>query len=167
MKRITAELRAKAKISIALPVVPVGGFGASKLITRDDLGRVLNHAMPKFEGGQLDEDSSTDTYDSWHLRAVDEAETADFAVRVWREPVKALQARWDELHAQLPGVHDETGLADASFRANDDNVFGRVYLDRKATLLVMVTCGSLLCPSAEHALAIAKLVHERQGRLTH
>jgi hypothetical protein len=167
-KRITAELRAKARIAIALPEVPVVqvGFGASKLVTTDDLATVLHHAMPKFETGPLEEDSSTATYDSWHFRAVDEPETADFAVRVWREPLKALQARWDELHAQLPDVHDETGLADATFRASGDNVFGRVYLDRKASLLVMVTCGSLLCPSPDLVLALAQLVHERQARLT-
>jgi parvulin-like peptidyl-prolyl isomerase len=165
-KRITARLRLQAKIKIELPTVVVGGFGASELLATADLASVLGHALPKFDAGPMDRDEPTsDTYDSWHFRAIGRAETFDLAVRVWRLPAKELEQRWNEMHAQLPDVHDETGLADASFRASGDDIFGRAYIDRKASIIVLLSCGSGLCASTDQALAIAKLVHERQGSL--
>jgi len=165
-KRITARLRLQAKIKIELPTVALGGFGASALLATADLESVLGHALPKFDAGPMDNDEPPSaTYDSWHFRAVGQPETSDLAVRVWRLGAKELQQRWDEMHAQLPDVHDETGLADASFRASGDDIFGRVYIDRKASLIVLLSCGSGLCASTDQALAILKLVHDHQSRL--
>lgn len=167
-RRIIGELRAKAKIVVALPEPPSSsGLGLNAIITTADLQAVLGHALPQFETGPLDSDEPTTDYDSWHFKAVGQAETSDLAVRVWRESPKDLEKRWTELHSQLPDVHDETGLGDASFRASGSDIFGRAYIDRKASIVMLLTCGSGLCTSPEQALAIAKLVHERQGRLKH
>lgn len=172
-QRITAHLRARAKITIELPEVPSlapvagSGLGASRLLTAADLEAVLGHGLPKFETGPLQSDTPTAEYDSWHFQAIGQPETSDLAFRVWRLPAKELQQRWDELHSQLPDVHDETGLADASFRASGPDVFGRAFIDRKASIVVLLVCGSGLCTSQDQALAFAKLLHERQGRLNH
>ena len=170
--RLVRELRARARITIGLraPVAPPNAprlLDASALLARRDVEHVVGRELPDSTPQRLDNAQRSATFDSLHLRARPPyGESHDVAVRVWKAPRAELDATWAELRASLPRARVVDQVADTSFEASEAGLHGHAFVDRKAGVLVIVTCGALVCAAPADARAIAKLVHDRLDRLT-
>ncbi len=161
-RRVVAQLRSIAQVSIYLPAPPPP-LDASLLLTTADLASQLRRTLPRFERARLGDEPPSATYDSVHHRAVGRPERYDVAVRVWRRSPAELDTRWSEL---LP-LATRTGreLGDASFRARDAGIRGIGVLDRAAGVTFLITCGVALCRTDAELLGLARRVHGRIGAL--
>lgn len=114
-----------------------------------------------FETGPLSDEPDTSTYSSQHFKALGRPETFDVAIRVWRlEPGKA-QERYDELLTQLPGIQEKDEIARRSFLATENDIRGIGFLDAPRGVVVLLTCGTSQCASAEDAIALAQGIYNK------
>lgn len=166
-KRLAAKLRAAAKISIELAEpTPMPLLDVSAILSIADVERILGRKLPPFESGRFDfENDRSITQDAWHLRAVGLPESHDLALQIWRMPAATLELAWTPL-LNLPNARNVKLLADATIESHNDDVLGLAFIDRSASMVVLVRCGGKLCRSADQVRAIAKFVHAHLDRVT-
>ncbi|MDB4952752.1 MAG: hypothetical protein JWO36_321 [Myxococcales bacterium] len=137
---------------------------AAQLLTEADI-KARTKYDGSFETGPLSDEPDTATYSSQHFKALGRPETWDVAIRVWRlEPGKA-QERYDELLTQLPGITEKDELASRSFQANEKEIRGLGFLDAPRGVVVLITCGSSQCTSADDATALGHSVYAKLKQL--
>jgi hypothetical protein len=133
---------------------------AAQLLTDADI-KARTKYDGQFETGPLSDEPDTATYSSQHFKALGRPETWDVALRVWRlDPGKATE-RYEELLTQLPGVQEKDEVANRSFVANENDIRGVGFLDGPRGVVVLITCGSNQCTSAEDASALAETVYTK------
>jgi hypothetical protein len=87
-------------------------------------------------------------------------------VRVWRGSAAEMQKQWDEIRTSLPQpVKLDRRIADATLEASQTGIVGIGFLDRRAAVVVLITCGTDLCKSVDEVLALARLAHGRVDRI--
>ena len=167
--RVTAELRANAKVVIAIskPIAPElpRMLDAQAVATTEDIEAALGRKLPEYAIKRIAHDFYSPTYDSIHFEAIDKPETNDIAVSVWKLSGDALDKQFKELQ-RLPNVELRHELADDSLRSRSNEAFGHAFIDRKASVVGFVICGRAICKKPEEALTIAKLVRSRLDKLT-
>jgi len=133
---------------------------AAQLLTETDI-KARTKYDGGFETGPLSDEPDTASYSSQHFKALGRPETWDVAICVWRlDPGKA-QERYDELLTQLPGIVEKDDVASRSFMATENDIRGIGFLDAPRGIVVLMTCGSNQCLSADDAAALAQIVYGR------
>jgi len=133
---------------------------AAQLLTESDI-KARTKYDGGFETGPLSDEPDTATYSSQHFKALGRPETWDVALRLWRlDPGKA-QERYDELLTQLPGIVEKDEVASRSFVATENDIRGVGFFDAPRGIVVLMTCGSNQCLSADDAAALAQIVYGR------
>ncbi|MCD6500101.1 MAG: hypothetical protein J7M25_17550 [Deltaproteobacteria bacterium] len=141
------------------PVLDVSGF-----LTGDDIETLLSvHMM--FETGRLATLKRTADVDSIHFKAVGKPQTYDLAYRVWRLSPGRLTSFYRKLYQEYPNSRSVDLVGNRSFEAGNATVLAQVFLDRKHSVVVSVTCGTQLCPSHKKLVTVARLLQERLVRL--
>jgi hypothetical protein len=115
----------------------------------------------EFETGPLGDEPDTAQYSSFHLRALDRAESFDVALRLWKLDGPGAQERYGQLLGSLPTAVEHNEIADRSLRAAEGQIRGVAFLDGKRSAVVLLTCGVAQCRNTEDAVAIARSVYER------
>ena len=137
---------------------------AAQLLTEADI-KARTKYDGTFETGPLSDEPDTATYSSQHFKALSRPETWDVAIRVWRlDPGKA-QERYDELLSQLPGIVEKDEISSRSFQATENDIRGIGFLDGQRGVVVLITCGTSQCVTAEDATALGKGVYEKLKQL--
>jgi hypothetical protein len=137
---------------------------AAQLLTEADI-KARTKYDGTFETGPLSDEPDTATYSSQHFKAIGRPETWDVAIRVWRlDPGKA-QNRYDELLTQLPGIVEKDEIGSRSFVATENDIRGIGLLDGPRGMVVLITCGTNQCTSADDATALAKTAYARIKQL--
>ena len=62
---------------------------------------------------------------------------------------------------QLPGIVEKDDVASRSFMATENDIRGIGFLDAPRGIVVLMTCGSNQCISADDAAALAQIVYGR------
>lgn len=168
-KQLAARLRRTATIEIRLTVPPRPAslralLDAARLLTVDDLRRQLK-TTGQFTTARVSGRQRTRTYDSWHFRSVRGGEANDLAYHIWIGAPAELRKRYRELRQGLAHTKTTNLVGDAAFRAQEKGLLGYATVDYKKGLVVLVTCGTRLCPNHTALLAIAKLLVQRANRL--
>ena len=133
---------------------------AAQLLTDTDI-KARTKYDGGFETGPLSDEPDTATYSSQHFKALGRPETWDVAIRLWRlEPGKA-QERYEELGTQLPGTVEKDDIGSRSFVALENDIRGVGFLDAPRGVVVLLTCGTNQCSSADDAIALANIVYGR------
>ncbi|MBA3462601.1 MAG: hypothetical protein H0T46_21780 [Deltaproteobacteria bacterium] len=133
---------------------------AAQLLTDTDI-KARTKYDGGFETGPLSDEPDTATYSSQHFKALGRPETWDVAIRLWRlEPGKA-QERYEELGTQLPGTVEKDDIGSRSFVALENDIRGVGFLDAPRGVVVLLTCGTNQCSSADDAVALANIVYGR------
>jgi hypothetical protein len=131
---------------------------AAQLLTDTDI-KARTKYDGAFETGPLSDEPDTAAYSSQHFKALGRPETWDVAIRVWRlDPGKA-QERYDELLTTLPGITEKDEIASRSFQATENDIRGVGFLDGTRGVVVLITCGTNQCSSAEDASALGQIVY--------
>ena len=82
-------------------------------------------------------------------------EVFDVAIRLWRlNEVKALQ-QFTELSETLPGVTERDDVADKSLLAIEGDIQGYAFLDKRRSLVVLITCGKGQCSEQSQLVTLA------------
>ena len=137
---------------------------AARLLHPDDIKAVTGFEG-EFETGPLGDDPDTAQYSSFHIRALDQPESFDVALRLWKLDDAAAQTRYGQLADSLPGVEQRNEIGDRSLRAAERDIRGVAFLDGPRGAVVLITCGVAQCRTAEDAVAIARKVFERLEEL--
>jgi hypothetical protein len=137
---------------------------AAQLLTEADI-KARTKYDGTFETGPLSDEPDTASYSSQHFKAIGRPETWDVAIRVWRLDAGKAQSRYDELLTQLPGVTEKDEVASRSFVATEAEIKGVGFLDGPRGAVVLITCGTNQCSSADDATALAKVVYNRLKQL--
>ncbi len=133
---------------------------AAQLLTEADIKKRTKYDGV-FETGPLSDEPDTATYSSQHFKALARPETWDVALRVWRlEPVKA-QEQYDGLLGSLPGVAEKDDIASRSFLATEADIRGIGFVDVPHGVVVLLTCGTSQCVTADDATSLANTVYAR------
>lgn len=133
---------------------------AAQLLTDTDI-KARTKYDGAFETGPLSDEPDTAVYSSQHFKAVGRPETWDVAIRMWRlDPGKA-QDRYEELSTQLPNTLEKDDIASKSFVALENDIRGVGFLDAPRGVVVLLTCGTNQCASADDAIALANTVYGR------
>ncbi len=144
-----------------LPAAPRMRVAAARLIDPDEVKAITGYEG-RFESGPLGDEPDTASYSSQHLKAQGLPETYDIALRVWQlDTPDAADARYVELSETLPQVEETTEVADRALRATENAIYGFGFLDRRRSLVVLLTCGRNQCASADTAAQLGIAVHER------
>lgn len=157
-----AELSGKRGVEgprLATEIVP----GARRLLAAQLLSSAevleITGQDTKFETGPLGDEPDSDQYSSQHFRAVGQPETYDVAVRMYTLKPGPAQERYSELIDSLPNVDERDEIADRSFRTAEGNIVGVGFLDGRRGIVVLITCGTSQCESAEAAVGLARKAH--------
>lgn len=137
---------------------------AAQLLSEADI-KARTRYDGSFETGPLSDEADTATYSSQHYKAMGRAESWDVALRMWRLTAAAAQERYDELITQLPSVEEKDSLATRSFVSSERDIRGVGFLDAARGIVVLLTCGSNQCGSAEDASALAEIIQRRIEQL--
>jgi hypothetical protein len=133
---------------------------AAQLLTEADI-KARTKYDGGFETGPLSDEPDTATYSSQHFKALGRPETWDVALRMWRlDPAKAPE-RYDELLTQLPGIVEKDDIGTRSFVAAENEIRGVGFLDAPRGIVVLMTCGSNQCLSAEDSASLAQTIYGR------
>ena len=133
---------------------------AAQLLTEADI-KTRTKYDGGFETGPLSDEPDTATYSSQHFKALGRPETWDVALRLWRLPPGKAAERYEELAAQLPGTVQKDDIASKSFVALENDIRGVGFLDAPRGVVVLVTCGTNQCASAEDAISLATTTYAR------
>jgi hypothetical protein len=136
---------------------------AHVLLSSDDVRAVTGYTGA-FKEGRLP-GRRTETYDTFHLRAVDRPERYDVAIRVWRASDDNLTAKYEEVLNRLPGSKQTDNIADRSFEVQQGEILGVGFMDRTTSALVLLTCGKGQCTDVKHLEQLARRVEKRLRRL--
>jgi hypothetical protein len=147
-----------------MPAPAVVMLNAAPLLTEDEVRGVTGYAGA-FVAGKLADLSTTEFYDSRHLKAEGRPESFDVALRVWRLGPAGAEAQYRKLLTQLPGAEVRDEIGDASLRARTDEVLGLAFLSRERGTVVSLTCGVNQCTDPAQLLRLAKLVEGHLGEL--
>jgi len=134
------------------------------LLTRDDIETLLSVHMI-FDVGRLATLKRTANMDSIHFKAVGKRQTYDLAYRVWRLAPGRLVAFYRKLYQEYPNSRSVDLVGNRSFVAGNATVLAHVFLDRKRSVVVSVTCGVKLCPTHKKLVGVVRLLQERLVRL--
>lgn len=136
---------------------------AGVLLSSDDV-RAITGYTGEFKRGRLSGPSS-DTYDTFHLRAIDKPERYDVAIRLWRLGDEKLEEKYEEVLNALPGSKQNDEVGDRSFTVLQGEIIGFGFFERSLSALVLVTCGKGQCSKNEYLLALAKKIASRLNLL--
>jgi hypothetical protein len=173
---LRAALRAEAlhvSVETAANDAPAAALDASTLLSIEELRQVTG-APDDFVTERLADKPRTARYDSVHFKSTTRGEEADAAVRVVLADTDAeIEKNYEEIAPQLPNAKALDPVpAGLGARAaigkqgdGDDSIFGVVALSRADRAVVLVTCGSGLCPSQVELVEIARKVIARLPRV--
>lgn len=133
--------------------VPAQSLDATRWLTLDDVETITGYSG-QFEVRKLREPPTTETSDTHHLRAVNQPERFDVALRAWHIPARA-EEQYDKLLRTYPGAIARDEMLDRSFRATEGELLALGLLDRSRGLVLALTCGVGLCPNHEVVLKLA------------
>lgn len=133
---------------------------AARLVNADDIIAVTSFDGT-FETGPLGDEPDTDQYSSYHLRANDKPESFDVAIRMWKVDEDAANQRFEALLATLPNAREEKRLGDVSLVAQEGDIRGVAFLDRRRGAVVLITCGTSQCRDDDQAFALGARAFER------
>jgi hypothetical protein len=133
---------------------------AAQLLTESDI-KARTKYDGSFETGPLSDEPDTASYSSQHFKALGRAETFDIALRMWRLDTGSAQERYEELLEQLPGIEERDEIASRSFRALEGGIKAISFFDGPRGIVVLLTCGQAQCGTADDAVALARIVHDR------
>jgi hypothetical protein len=139
---------------------PGAGVSAARILGADEIKAVTGFDG-SFDTGPLRDEPDTDVYSSQHFRAVDLDETHDVALRLWKLDAGDAEARYGQLKGTLPGVEEVNEIANRSFRASEDAIFGVAFLDTERHAVGLLTCGRAQCDSADKAAELARQAYEK------
>ncbi|MBI4509415.1 MAG: carboxypeptidase regulatory-like domain-containing protein [Deltaproteobacteria bacterium] len=137
-------------------------LNAAALLTPEDVKRVTGYAGV-LDVGRLGNEPPSEEHDSVHLRARNQPEAYDIALRVWKLSLGDAQSHFGSLLADLPNAAAKDEIGDRSLRAisPDGNILGLAFLDAKKGVVVLLSCGSSQCRSHDNVFVLARIVKER------
>jgi hypothetical protein len=146
-------------------VAPAGPpLDVSVLLTVDEL-----RAVTGFGGGftieKLGDFPTSESYDSRHFKATNRPETYDAAIRVWRLPPTAADARYLKLMTEIPHAEEKNEMGDRSLRGYDGRIVAVATEDRARGIVIELTCGLDQCRDADQAAALLRRVLARADKL--
>lgn len=160
-----AELSAGKRATEIRPGMGEGPYiVAAQLLTEADIKQLTKYDG-SFETGPLGDVPDNASYSSQHFKAMGRAETYDIALRMWRMDTGKAQEQYEDVMAALPGVDERDEIGSRSLRTVEKQINGVAFLDGPRGIVVLLTCGSSLCPTADQAVAMGKLIHERIKQL--
>ncbi len=134
-----------------------------RLIAAQLLGEAEIKAITDFEGsfesGPLNDEADTSSYSSQHFKALGQPEVYDVAIRLWRLKDDGASKRFDELAETLPGVTERDDLADRSLIALEGDIQGYAFMDKRRSLVVLITCGKGQCTTQDQVVALARKIY--------
>lgn len=137
---------------------------ASRLLSSDDIRQITGYGGP-FKEDRLAGPRS-ETYDTYHFRAVDRPERYDVAIRLFRLGTDAeLTAKYEELLAALTGSKQGDQVGDRSFTVEQGEILGLGFMDRGSSSVVLLTCGRGQCQTETTLLQMGAKVQEHLVRL--
>lgn len=144
---------------------PEGGslLDAGVLLSSDEVRAVTGYEG-RFSVERLPGERSG-LYDTLHLRALEKPERYDVAIRLWRGPPPTLAEKYEEVLKALPGSKQTDEVGDRSFTATEGEILGLGFLDRNASVVILLTCGRGQCSKAGQLLRLAERVEKNIGRL--
>jgi hypothetical protein len=137
---------------------------AAQLLNESDI-KARTRYDGSFETGPLGDEPDTASYSSQHFKALARGEKFDIALRMWRLDTGAAQERYEELVEQLPSIDERDEIASRSFRTVEAGIKGVGFLDGPRGIVVLITCGEAQCASADDAVALARVMHDRVKQL--
>ncbi len=156
------------KPSAAAPPEPEGPtappLDAGVLLSVDELRAVTGYAGD-FAVEKLTDLPTSPSYDSRHFKAVGKPETFDAAVRAWKLPPDAADARFAKLVAEVPHAERRDEMGSGSLRGFDGRIVAVAALDHGRGVVIEFTCGLDQCRDADQAAAILKRMLARADRL--
>jgi hypothetical protein len=149
----------------AVAVAPVGPLlDVSVLLSVDEL-----RAVTGFGGGfnieKLGDYPTSESYDSRHFKATNRPESYDAAIRVWRLPPTAADARYLKLMTEIPHAEEKDEMGDRSLRGYDGRIVAVAAEDRARGVVIELTCGLDQCRDADQAAALLRRVLARADKL--
>ena len=138
------------------------GGSARRLLTSDEVRSItgflgaLNTAVLADAG---------DAHDSLHLRAVDRPERYDVAIRLWRLQGDRLTRRYEALLDALPGSKQTDEIGERSFVVTQGAIRGLAFIEPTHAALVLLTCGSGQCTTADQLRQMAQRAYQNLSRL--
>ena len=135
---------------------------AGKLLTVDDVKKATGFAG-QFDVGELGDEPGAADYDSVHLRAKDQPESYDVALRVWVLDLAEAQKHYGRLIQELPNAQERNEVGDRSLRSTSDarDIFGVAFLDGRKGVVVLLTCGASQCRSLDVVVGLARVIKDR------
>jgi hypothetical protein len=133
---------------------------AAQLLTEQDI-KTRTKYDGGFETGPLSDEPDTATYSSQHFKALGRPETWDVALRMWRLGPGPAQERYEELLSQMPNLEEKDEIASRSLRTTENTIRGIAFLDGPRGIVVLLTCGQLLCANEDDAAALGQIIYGR------
>lgn len=140
-----------------------GLLDISWLLGTKDILRLLGSRGP-YQVGRLPLPKRSSTVDTLHFKAKGKGEVHDLAFRVWKHQGPALDKRFDSIRKSLPKSRLRTAVGDRALSARSATATGYAYLDRKAGVVVLLSCGVRLCVTDALLLKVATHLHQRMTR---
>jgi len=113
-----------------------------------------------FESGPLNDEADTASYSSQHFKALGQPEIFDVAIRLWRLNAEGAERRYTELAETLPGVTERDEIGDHSLLAIEGDIQGYAFMDKRRSLVVLVTCGKGQCQEQQQLIDIALKIYK-------
>ncbi len=139
-----------------------GRLVAAQLLGESEIKEITGFEG-SFETGPLNDEVDTRDYSSQHFKALGQPEVFDVALRLWRIDEPGATQRFEELLTSLPGVTEHNDIADRSLLALEGDIQGVAFLDRRRSLVVLITCGKGQCSGQGQLLSIAQKIYENIG----
>jgi hypothetical protein len=158
-----AELDAKAGIVDKSPAAKKRPTSVARLLLVGDDVRAVTGFRGPFVEQPLDQ--AGDASASWHLRAKEQSQRYDVALRVWRLRGAALDARFEKLKLALPSSRKIEGIGDKAFVVSQGHILGLGFTQKGKNALLLLTCGKGQCSSEKSLLDLAKRVAKRTAQL--
>jgi hypothetical protein len=136
---------------------------ASSLISSDEVRSITGY-QGEFSSERLAGPRS-ESYDTFHLRAIGKPERYDVAVRVWRIGANLLESKYKELLESLPGSKQTGEIGQRSFVVLQGEILGLGFLERGSSTVLLLTCGRGQCTQEKQIVEIGKLVEKNLSRL--
>jgi hypothetical protein len=85
---------------------------------------------------------------------------------MWKLEAGKAQEQYEALSGQLPNINEKDDIASRSFVAIEkdpqgNEIKGVGYLDAPRGIVVLITCGASQCTSADDAVSLAKITHDK------